>query len=306
MSKDYYAILGVGRSASDAEIKKAYRKMAAKYHPDKPTGDESKFKEISEAYETLSDAEKRAMYDQFGSDYQQAGAGGFGGAHGGGADFSDIFGDMFGGGAGGFGGFGGAHGGAGGFGQHQARPQKGEDQTVNVMVSLTEAIEGAERTINVQTGNPHSRSSSYDTKPIKVRIPAGVTQDQKIRVKGKGFSGLNGGPDGDVIIKINLEKHPHYKVEGNDVYLDLPITPWEAALGAKVEIPTLKGKVKMAIAPGTQSGTKLRIKGRGLGQNPGNQYVIVQIHTPPAVSDEDKALYESMAAQMPFNPRADF
>jgi curved DNA-binding protein len=305
MSKDYYAILGVSRTASDAEIKKAYRKKAAKFHPDKPTGDEAKFKEISEAYETLSDAEKRSMYDQFGSDYEQRGAGGFGGGqggYGGAADFSDIFGDMFGGG----GGFGGAHGAQGGFGQQQARPQKGEDQTVKVMLSLTEAVEGTERTINVQTGNPHSNSYSYDTKPIKVKIPAGVTQEQKIRVKGKGFSGFNGGPNGDVIIQVNLEKHPLYKVEEKDVYLDLPITPWEAALGAKVEIPTLKGKVKMAIAPGTQSGAKLRIKGRGLGVTPGNQYVIVQIHTPPAATDVDKELYEKMAEQMPFNPRADF
>jgi curved DNA-binding protein len=305
MSKDYYAILGVSCTASDAEIKKAYRKKAAKFHPDKPTGDEAKFKEISEAYETLSDAEKRSMYDQFGSDYEQRGAGGFGGGqggYGGAADFSDIFGDMFGGG----GGFGGAHGAQGGFGQQQARPQKGEDQTVKVMLSLTEAVEGTERTINVQTGNPHSNSYSYDTKPIKVKIPAGVTQEQKIRVKGKGFSGFNGGPNGDVIIQVNLEKHPLYKVEEKDVYLDLPITPWEAALGAKVEIPTLKGKVKMAIAPGTQSGAKLRIKGRGLGVTPGNQYVIVQIHTPPAATDVDKELYEKMAEQMPFNPRADF
>ena len=290
MSKDYYSTLGVSRGASDAEIKKAYRKMAAKYHPDKPNGDEAKFKEISEAYETLSDAEKRSMYDQFGSDYQNAGAGGFGGA-----DFGDIFGDMF-GGAGGFGG-------QAGFGGRQARPQKGEDQTINVMVSLTAAIEGTERTINVQTGNPNSHSNSYDTAPIKVRIPAGVTQDQKIRVKGKGFSGFNGGENGDVIIKINLQKNDDYRVEGNDVYLDLPVTPWEAALGAKVEIPTLKGKIKMAIAPGTQSGTKLRIKGRGLGKAPGNQYVTVLIHTPVANSDEDKAFYEKMAEQFDYNPR---
>lgn len=302
MSKDYYATLGVARSASDAEIKKAYRKMAAKFHPDKPTGDEAKFKEISEAYETLSDPEKRQMYDQFGSDYQQAGAGGFGGfgGFGGGADFGDIFGDMFGGG-----GFGGAQ--QGGFGgQRQARPQKGEDQTVNIMISLTEAIEGTERTINVQTGNPNSHSNSYDSTPIKVRIPAGVTQDQKIRAKGKGHAGFNGGPNGDVIIKINLEKHPHYKVDGKDVYLDLPVTPWEAALGAKVEIPTLKGKVKMSIAAGTQSGTKLRIKDRGLGKIPGNQYVVIQIVTPVAETNEARALYEKMAEIMPLNPRGGF
>ncbi len=301
MSKDYYGTLGVSRDASEAEIKKAYRKMAAKYHPDKPTGDEAKFKEISEAYETLSDSEKRAMYDQFGSDYGQRHTSGFGGFDGQGPDFSDIFGSMFGGGGGGFEGFGGHGGGFGG--QRQARPQKGEDQNVAVMVSLEEAIEGVEKTINVQIGDARSASHSYDTKPLKVRIPAGVIQGQKIRVKGKGFNGFNGGPNGDVIIEINLQKDPRFRVEGKDVFVDLPITPWEAALGSKVEIPTVKGKISMAIAPGTQSGTKLRIKGRGLGREPGNQYVIVQIHTPPAETDEQKALYEQMAEQMPFNPR---
>lgn len=303
MSKDYYAVLGVGRDASEADIKKAYRKMAAKYHPDKPSGDEAKFKELSEAYEVLSDPEKRAMYDQFGSDYDQRHTSGFGGYGGQGPDFSDIFGSMFGGGgAQGFEGFGGA-GGHGG--QRQARPQKGEDQNIAVMVSLQEAISGVEKTINVQIGDSRSASHAYDTKPIKVRIPAGVTQGQKIRVKGKGFSGFNGGPNGDVIIDINLQKDPRFKVDGKDIYVDVPITPWEAALGAKIEIPTLKGTIKMAIAPGTQSGTKLRIKDRGLGREPGNQYVVIQIHTPPAETDEQKALYEQMALQMPFNPRAE-
>lgn len=296
MSKDYYQILGVSRAASDAEIKKAYRKMAAKYHPDKKTGDEAKFKEISEAYETLSDAEKRSMYDQFGSDYQNAGHGGFGGGGFGGADFGDIFGDMFGQGGFGGGGFGGGH--------RQARPRKGEDQHVKVMLTLEEAINGAERTINVEVGHKDSHSYSYDTKPIKVRVPAGVLQDQKIRVKEKGHQGFNGGPNGDVIIEINLQKHDDFRVDGKDVYVDLPITPWEAALGAKVDIPTLKGKVRMSIAAGTQSGSKMRIKGRGLGKEPGNQYVVVQIHTPPAETPEQIALYEQMAEQMAeFNPR---
>lgn len=296
MSKDFYAVLGVSRSANDAEIKKAYRKLAAKYHPDKPTGDESKFKEISEAYETLSDSEKRSMYDQFGSDYEQRQGGFGGGGFGGGAGYDDIFSSMFGGG------------GAGGFGGHQqARPQKGEDQVVKVMVSLVEAIEGTERTINVQTGDSRSGSHSYDTKPIKVRIPAGVTKGQKIRVKEKGFTGFNGGPNGDVIIEINLENDKRFRIEDKDVYVDLPITPWEAALGAKVEIPTIKGIIKMSIAPNTQSGAKLRIKGRGLGDanrgHVGNQYVNIQIQTPPAETDEQKALYEKMAEIMPFDPR---
>jgi len=298
MSKDYYGILGVSRSANDADIKKAYRRLAAKFHPDKPTGDEAKFKEISEAYETLSDSEKRAMYDQYGSDYEQRGAGGFGGGFGGqGADFGDMFGDMFGGGFGGQGGFG---------GHQQARPHKGEDQVVKVMVTLQEAVEGTERTINVQTGDSRSSSHSYETTPLKVRIPAGIIKGQKIRVKGKGFSGFNGGENGDVIIEINLQSDPRFRVEDKDVHVDLPITPWEAALGAKVEIPTIKGAIKMSIAPGTQTGTKLRIKGKGLGREPGNQYVNVQIHTPAAETDEQKALYEQMAELMPFNPREHF
>ena len=299
MSKDFYSVLGVSRSANDAEIKKAYRKLAAKFHPDKPTGDEGKFKEISEAYETLSDTEKRAMYDQYGSDYEsrQGGFGGFGGQGGGGAGYDDIFSSMFGGG-----------GGHGGFGGHQqARPQKGEDQVVKVMVSLLEAVEGAERTINVQTGDSRSAGHSYDTTPIKVRIPAGVTKGQKIRVKEKGFSGFNGGPSGDVIIEVNLQNDARFRIEDKDVYVDLPITPWEAALGAKVEIPTIKGIIKMSIAAGTQTGAKLRIKGRGLGgtqnREPGNQYVNIQIHTPPADTDEQRALYEKMAEIMPFDPR---
>lgn len=299
MSKDFYAVLGVSRSANEAEIKKAYRKLAAKFHPDKPTGDENKFKEISEAYETLSDSEKRAKYDQFGSDYEQR-QGGFGGGSAGGfsgAGYEDIFGSMFGGGGpqGGFG------------GQQQARPQKGDDQTVTVMVSLLEAVEGTERTINVQTGDSRSGSHSYDTTPIKVRIPAGVTKGQKIRVKGKGFSGFNGGPNGDVIIEINLESDARFRIEERDVFVDLPITPWEAALGAKVQIPTIKGAIVMSIAPGTQSGAKLRIKGRGLGgagsREAGNQYVNIQIHTPVAETDEQKALYQKMAELMPFDPR---
>lgn len=302
MSKDYYALLGVNRNADEAEIKKAYRKLAAKYHPDKPTGDEARFKEISEAYETLSDPEKRSMYDRFGADYAHHRSSGFGGFEGQGADFADIFGSMFGGGQG-FGGFNGQ-----GFGQRQPRPQKGEDQSVAVMVTLQEAIDGTEKTINVQTGNPRTHSYAYETKPIKVRIPAGVLQGQKIRVKGKGFSGFNGGPHGDVIIEVNLQKDARFRIEGENVYVDLPVTPWEAALGAKVEIPTLKGPVKMSIAPGTQSGAKLRIKGRGLGgaqgREPGNQYVVVQIHVPVPQTDEQKALYEQMAQSMPFDPRA--
>lgn len=301
MSQDYYHILGISRQASDAEIKKAYRKLAAKYHPDKPTGDENKFKEISEAYEVLSDSEQKKMYDHFGSDYKNAQQGGFGGGFQGG-DFSDIFSDLFGQGGGGFGG-------QQGFSGHQrrAQPQKGPDEVITVMVTLEEAISGDERAINVQKGAAKT-SSAYETKQIRVRIPAGVKQGQKIRLKGQGAAGFNGGPNGDVLLEINLAKHPLYRVEESDLYLDLPITPWEAALGAKIAVPTIKGKVMLNIAPGSESGTKLRIKGRGLGRprEEGHQYVVLQIHTPPAETEEAKALYQQMAEVMAFDPRGHF
>lgn len=309
--KDYYQVLGVDRSASEAEIKKAYRKLAAKYHPDKPTGNEEKFKEISEAYEVLSDKEKRQMYDQFGTtsgfqggqqfDPNDFGFGGFGGGQGG-ADFSDFFESLF-GGAGrrsGFGGFGGGYGGQGGF------QQRGDDQVVKVLISLEDAVNGAERTLNLQV--PTQEASGHvvnKQKTIKVKIPAGVKQGQRIRLAGQGGAGFGGGPNGDLYLEIDLQKHPLYRVEGEDVYLDLPVTPWEAALGAKIEVPTLKGKVKMNIPAGSQSGAKLRIKGRGLGKS-GNQYVEVQIHTPPANTEDQKNFYEEMAEKMPFNPRTHF
>ena len=310
--KDYYKILGVDRGASEAEIKKAYRKLAAKYHPDKPTGNEEKFKEISEAYEVLSDSEKRQMYDQFGNtsgfqggqqfDPNDFGFGGFGGGQAGGADFSDFFESLFGGGGrqGGFRGFGGGFGGQGSF------QQRGEDQVVKVLIPLEDAVNGAERTLTLQV--PSQEPSGHivnKQKTIKVKIPAGVKQGQRIRLAGQGAPGYGGGPKGDLYLEIDLQKHPLYRVEGEDVYLDLPVTPWEAALGAKIEVPTLKGKVKMNIPAGSQSGAKLRIKGRGLGKN-GNQYVVIQIHTPPANTEERQQFYKEMAEKMPFNPRAHF
>jgi len=308
--KDYYQILGVDRSASEADIKKAYRKLAAKYHPDKPTGDEEKFKEISEAYEVLSDSEKRQMYDQFGNtsgfqggqhfDPSDFGFGGFGGSQG--ADFSEFFESLFGGAARRGGGFGAQ----GGFGGQGAFRQAGDDQVVKVLISLEDAVQGAERTLTLQV--PTQDASGHlinKTKTIKVKIPAGVKQGQRIRLAGQGAPGYGGGPNGDLYLEVDLQRHPLYRVEGEDVYLDLPITPWEAALGAKIEVPTLKGKVKMNIPAGSQSGSKLRIKGRGLGKH-GNQYVVMQIHTPPAQTESQKQFYQEMAKKMPFNPRMHF
>lgn len=306
--KDYYKILGVERSASEAEIKKAYRRLAGKHHPDKPTGDEAKFKEINEAYEVLGDKEKRAMFDQFGSNYQDGQhfdpPPGYGGGFGGGQQaggFSDFFESLF-RGQGGFGGgdFGGGFGG-------QPYAQKGEDQLVKVQVSLEDAVNGSERTLNLQVPQANARGQvQHTTKKIKVKIPAGVKQGQRIRLSGQGSPGFSGGPSGDLFLEIDLQTHPLYKVDGDNVTLDLPLTPWEAALGAKVEVPTLKGKVSLSIPAGTQSGSRLRIKGRGLGKTPGNQYVVVQIHVPAAETDEAKAFYEEMAKKMPFNPRQHF
>jgi curved DNA-binding protein len=316
--KDYYDILGVERGASEAEIKKAYRKLAGKHHPDKPTGDETKFKEISEAYEVLGDKEKRRMFDQLGPnyhngqnftpppDFEDMFGGGFGGQGGfgsqGGADFSDFFESLFGGG------FGGQRGGqqqgfGGGF------QQQGEDQSVKVLISLEEAAKGVEKSLTLQVPTAGLQGQvTQERKQLKVKIPAGVKQGSRIRLKGKGAPGFGGGPSGDLYLEIDLQSHPLYKVEDKDVQLNLPLTPWEAALGTKVSVPTLHGSVSLNIQAGTQSGAKLRLKGRGLGKgtNAGHQYVVVQIHTPPADTDEAKAFYQNMAETLPYNPRSHF
>lgn len=312
--KDYYEILGVDRTASEADIKKAYRKLAGKYHPDKPTGDESKFKEISEAYEVLSDQEKRQLFDQLGRNYHNGQnfqpppgfedifsgqGGGFSGGKTG--DFSDFFSSLFGGE------FGQQQGGFGGF--QQPHSQKGNDQIVKVLVSLEEAVQGTQKSLTIQMPSTNQFGQmAHHPKNLKVKIPAGVKQGSRIRLAGQGSPGFGGGANGDLLLEVDLQNHPLYKLDEEDVVLNLPLTPWEAALGTKVEIPTLKGKVNMAIPAGTQSGSKLRIKGRGLGKGDkaGDQFIVIQIHTPPATTDEAKTFYEKMAAELPFNPRSHF
>ncbi len=303
--KDYYKLLGVERSTSGAEIKKAFRKLAAKYHPDKKTGNETKFKEINEAYEVLGNKDNRVKYDQLGSNYNhgqsfqsppghERGFGGFGQAgqeH----DFSDFFENMFNSGQ--------AHGhGAGGF---RGFSQKGEDQNVKLLISLEEAVNGAERSLTIQMPVQNLSGVSHQPKVIKVKIPAGVKQGSKIRLAGQGMDGAGGGAKGDLYLEIALQKHNLFKVDGDDVILNLPLTPWEAALGTKVEIPTLKGKIAMNIVADSQSGTKLRIKGRGLGKgsNAGNQLIVVQIHVPKAESAVQQEFYKNMQQAFKFNPR---
>lgn len=298
--KDYYQILGVERSATEAEIKKAFRKLAAKHHPDKPTGNEEKFKEVNEAYEILGDAEKRAKYDQFGSgftggqqfDPSDFGFGNFGGGQGGG--FSDFFESLF----RGQGGFGGGGFGGGFGGRSQSFAQKGADQETQIEISLEDAFNGVDRVLNLR--DPGTGS----TKQINVKIPAGMTAGKKMRLRGKGGAGVNGGANGDLILEIKLAKHAFYKLDGDNVILDLPLTPWEAALGAKVEVPTLKGRVSLTIPAGSQSGARMRLKGRGLAG--ADQFIVMQIHTPEADTDQAKEFYQQMAEQMPFNPRTKF
>lgn len=310
--KDYYKVLGVDRKATQADIKKAYRRLARKYHPDvsKEPDAETRFKEVSEAYEVLHDPEKRAAYDQLGSGWRQGQdfrpppgwqwSGDFG--QGGAADsaFSDFFESLFGGGSpfGGRRGFGGGH----GFGARQA--PRGEDQEAEITVSLEEAYRGTMRTVRLQTPVVQG-GGQYRMEPrqIRVKIPAGVTEGKRIRVAGQAAAGMGGG-SGDLFLRVRVAPHRQYRLEGRDVHLELPITPWEAALGATLKVPTLGGWIDMKIPPGSQNGKRLRLKGRGLpGRSPGDQYVTLRIVTPPADSEAARALYRRMRDELPMNPR---
>jgi curved DNA-binding protein len=318
--KDYYATLGLARGASTDEIKRAYRKLARKYHPDvsKEADAEARFKEVGEAYEVLKDPEKRAAYDQLGADwkagqefrpppggggqrryyYRSGGGPGGGGPTSGGEEFggfSDFFESLF--GQGGMAG-GARSGPAGGsFHYRQAGPARGEDQHARLRISLEDAFNGASRTLEL-------RSPDGGTRSIRVAVPRGVTEGQRIRLAGQGLPGMNGGAAGDLFLEISLDSHPIYEADGRNVLLTLPIAPWEAALGETVGVPTLGGRVDLRIPAGSQSGRRLRLKGRGLpGKPPGDQIVTLRIDTPPADSDAARALYEEMRSKLPFNPR---
>ena len=311
--KDYYQILGVSRDASQDEIKRAYRKLAHKYHPDvsSESDAEQRFKEVKEAYEVLSDPEKRQTYDQLGSGYQHGqsfepppgweSAGGMGGMGGFGAEgFSDLFETLF--GAGAFGGARGqAWGGGGGFGPGMG----GQDQHARIEITLEEAYAGGERRLQLSVPEMDAAGRTTErTRTLTVRIPAGVRDGQQIRLSGQGQPGPGGGPAGDLYLEVHLRPHRLFELDGRDVYLDLPVAPWEAALGERVQVPTLGGAVSMNIPAGAQSGQKLRLKGRGLpGSHPGDQYVIIQIRVPRPENDSQAELYRRMAREMPFNPR---
>jgi curved DNA-binding protein len=303
--KDYYKTLGVARDATQAEIKRAYRKLARRFHPDvsKEPDAEARFKEINEANEVLHDPEKRAAYDALGSswragqDFRPPPGGVHHDFHFGpedAAEFSDFFSSIFGRDF---------HPGAGG---HQRR-RRGEDQTVRIGIDLEEAYRGVTRQLRLEMpeigadGRVQSR-----TKTLNVRIPAGVTQGRQIRLAGQGASGVNGGHAGDLYLEIDLNPHRLFTADGKHIQLRLPIAPWEAALGASVTVPTLGGTVNLKVPPGSQSGQRLRLKGRGLpGDPPGDEFVVLEIVTPPATTDAAKEAYLEMAKRLDFNPRAE-
>jgi curved DNA-binding protein len=308
--KDYYTIMGVARDATQDEIKRAYRKLARKYHPDvsKEKDAEAKFKEVGEAYEVLGDAEKRAAYDQLGANWKQGQdfrpppdwntgfefeGGGFTGGDS--AEFSDFFESLF-----GRGGFRSSRGGGGAF------HAQGQDRHARVLIDLEDAYTGATRTITLRVPDVDAQGRVYTKEhTLNVTIPKGIRAGQHLRLAGQGAPGLGQGKAGDLFLEVEFRPHPHYRVEERDVYLDLPVAPWEAALGASVKVPTPAGAVEMKVPPGSTSGRKLRLKGRGLPGTPaGDFYVVLQIAVPPAANAETTGLYAKMAeAFKSFNPR---
>jgi len=309
--KDYYDILGVSRQATQEEIKRSYRKLARKYHPDvcKETDAENKFQELGEAYEVLQDPEKRAAYDKFGSNWKN------------GQDFepppdwnngfefrgsgytgqnqqsghSDFFENLFG-------------------RSKYSNPgqstfqQKGEDQHARIVINLKDAYNGSKQTLTLTKPTIDEQGRVTSTpQTLHVTIPKGIIQGQKIRLEGQGLPGMGGAPNGDLFLEISFADDPVFHAEKRDVYLTLPVAPWEAALGATVTVPTLGGNVQLVIPPGSQNGGKLRLKGKGLSTAgvSGDMYVVLRIVLPVPKTEEQKKLYKEMASLMPLNPRAE-
>ena len=295
--KDYYQVLGVPRDASQDDIRRAYRKLARRYHPDlnQESDAEERFKEVSEAYEVLSDSEKRERYDNLGSSWRSAEAAG-------GADFEDLFRQQ---------GFGGddvrVEFGDGAFSEFFERlfgdrgatgatgPLRGRDHEAVLELSLEEALAGGRRRLSLDDG-----------RSFEVNIPAGVREGQRIRIAGRGSSGRDGGPPGDLYLRVRLRPHPRFGREGDDLSLDLPVAPWEAALGATVPVQTLTGTAQVRVPAGSSSGRRLRLRGRGLpkqGGGRGDLYANVQIAVPKRPSDEERQLFERLASVSEFDPR---
>ena len=296
--KDYYDILGVKPDATDANIKSAYRKLARKFHPDvsKETGAEEKFKSVNEAYEALKDPAKRRAYDQLrasgyrpGDDFHPPphfGDGAefnFSDMHGEGG-FSDFFESLF--------GRNGAHAGA------RQGPRRGRDVQARIEIPLATAFSGGRERFGLRDANGGERT-------LEVKIPAGVLPGQQIRLSGQGSPGMQGAPAGDLLLEIGIREDARFRLEGRDVHLTLPIAPWEAALGAAVTVPTLAGNVELKIPAGSDSGKRMRLRGRGMpGAVPGDQFVTLQIHAPAPETDAQRDLYETMRKTFDYDPRA--
>lgn len=344
--RDYYEVLGVPRSASDDEIKKAFRKLARQYHPDvakTKKGAEEKFKEINEAYEVLSDPAKRKKYDELGSNWKQGAefrpppgwqqeyrqgrpfsggqGGGFEFEFGGTTGFSDFFEQLFGsrmrGGGGGFGQ-------RGGFAPDEDMAERGRDVEGEIMVTLEEAMRGSVRTVSLRhgvvcencggTGEKNRKvcpvcggsGQVLKTETYQVKIPAGVTQGQRLRVPGRGEAGSHGGAAGDLYLRVHLAKHPDFEVDEHNLIYEAELAPWEAVLGTNLAVPTLDGKVNIKIPPGTQNSQKLRVRGRGLPQRggvAGDLIVVARIEVPSKVSENERKLWSQLAETSDFHPR---
>ena len=307
--KDYYKVLGVTRTANVDEIKRAYRKLARRYHPDvsKEPRAEEKFKEVQEAYEVLRDPEKRGAYDQLGAQWKQGeqfrpppdwGQGyefSFGGGGEDAAGFSDFFANLFGARTP-FGRTGGA-----------SFRRRGGDRHARIEIDLEDSFHGAERAIRLQ--NPDVTPDGHVSvreKEVRVSIPVGVIDGQQIRLRGQGEPAGPNGAAGDLYLEVGIRPHPLFQLEGRDVAVTLPLAPWEAALGASVEAPTPGGPVELKIPAGARSGQRLRLKGRGLpGQPAGDEFVVLKVVLPPGDSPRARALYEQMQRELSFDPRAE-
>lgn len=308
--KDYYAALGVARDASAADIKKAYRKLAQKHHPDisKEADAETHFKEVAEAYQTLKDPAKRAAYDELGKhppEQEFRPPPDWGAQHGGGnfafddLDLADLLAGL---------GRRGARGAHAAHGGRAGAAMRGEDFEVGARISVEDAFRGTQLTLNLSVLESDAQGRLHRVpRRVTARVPAGATSGQRLRLRGQGAPGLNGGPAGDIYLNIELLAHRLYRPSGHDLYLDLPLAPWEAALGASVEVPTLAGAVQLKVPPGTRSGQTLRLAKRGLPTpqgGAGDLLAVAQIVLPPTLTEREKTLFTELAANSTFSPRA--
>src|ERR1700693_725228 len=306
--RDYYETLGVSKTATEDEIKSAFRKLARKYHPDvakNKKAAEEKFKQINEAYEVLGDLDKRKKYDQLGADWNQPG--GFQPPPGWGAQqpgrgfyrygddggtqfefgatgFSDFFEAFFGGGRG--------RSAFGGFGGRQATAERGADVEADIMVTLEEALHGSIRTVSLR------RAGSNKVENYQVKIPRGVHEGQRIRLRGQGEAGVHGGKSGDLFLRVRLARHPDFSVEGSDLIHEVKIEPWRAVLGSELVVPTLEGNVRLKIPPGTQRGQRFRLRERGLpgvSGKRGDLYVVVHINVPKKLTEREREIWNQLA-----------